>query len=363
MAEDSNTNTSIFQGKDWLSIAKEYAWTIFKFSPLIVVFAIVLGKLMRERKMNSPTVYTANYSFKVNQEASRKQQDIASLFGGANAGGGSNVNFKRLQELILTRQVLARVMFDTISLRKSKPVKADLLINHYLDLFYYVDQTPEKAKKNYYFATDTIDPFNERANHLIRYVHNQIIRNHLILEPSPAGIMNIKVTSSSEDFSYELVHSLYRALNKFYNEEATRQTQIFYEMAKDRASQLLGQLRQAERAYITYANTHSAEARGRNNTLIETQFLSTDLKRATQSYFSALANMESAKVAYDKQRETPSITAVDPPLYPLPKLVPNPFLHMIAGGIVGAGLAFFLIVGGKFFWDLRQNRRLNTSTN
>lgn len=342
---------------DWIAVAKDYGWVVLKYSWVMLLFGVLLGKLLRDHKLDSPTTYIANYSFTINREASQKQQNIASLFGSAGAGE-ENVNFKRLQELVLTRKVLARVLFDSIELRHERPDTSDLLINHYLRIFRYKDQTPEQAKRNYYFDTDSIDPLNRKANGLIRYVHNQIIRTHLSLEPSPAGLMHIKVTSSSEDFSYELAHSLYHSLSDYYSEEAARQKQRFYEMAEKRAAELQGKLNDAERRYITYVNTNGAEASGRNNTLIKTQYLSTELKKATQSYFAAVSNSEAAKVAYEEQVQTPSIIEVDPPLYPLPSIVPKPLLYMIAGGIVGVGLGFFLIIGVKFVLDFRRKKRL-----
>jgi hypothetical protein len=342
-----------------LAIVKDYSIEVLKFSWLIAICAFLLGSYMRNRKLESPTTYTAPYSFTVNKIATEKQQNIASLFGGS--GGGlaeGNVNFKRLRELVLTRQIMSRVLFDSVAMRQKDTIVEDLLINHYLNLFYYKE--PEEGatpKERFYFKTDSIDPHARRANYLLKYVHNLIVRNHLTIEASPGGMMHMKVVSTSEDFSYELVHAIYRALDRFYSQESLEQKRRFLEMAKDRAKQLKQQLNNAEAAYITYVNTHAAEASGRNNTLIETQFLSTDLKRATQSYFKAVASRDAAQVAYDEQAETPAISALDPPLYPLPKVTPSPFLHMVAGGLLGAFLAFLLVVGQKFVRDYLRNKK------
>jgi hypothetical protein len=249
-------------------------------------------------------------------------------------------------------------LFDSISLKHQEPVVKDLVINHYLNLYYYKKPAEgEDTSKRFYFETDSIDPYNRRANHLLKYVHGAIVGNHFTIEPSPGGIMNLRVVSTSEDFSYELVHALYRALNEFHSQESLAQKERFLQMAEERVKQLRSQLSSAEASYITYVNTHTAEAAGRNNTLIETQFLSTDLKRATQSYFKAVASKDAAQVAYEEQLETPSITAVDPPLYPLPKVTPSPFLHMVAGAFLGAFLAFLLVVGQKFGRDFWRNRK------
>ena len=222
-------------------------------------------------------------------------------------------------------------------------------MNHYLRLFYYKGGDP---KNYYYFETDSIDPYDKKANSLLLYTHAAIARNHLIIEPTSGNIMHLKAISTSEDFSYELVTALYSELNAYYKEEAVEKSRRFYEMAQERTNQLRGKLSAAEEKYIKYVNTHGAEAGGRNNTLIKTQFLATDLKNATESYFLALSSREGAWVAYEGQKQTPSMSIIDAPLYPLTVVRPDPFLHMIAGGIVGAGLIFIIIVGRKFFRDL-----------
>lgn len=338
-----------------LQMAKEYAIEVLKYSWLIVIFAVLFGKYMRDRKLSSPTTYTANLSFTINKVATENQQNIASLFGRSSSPEAS-VNFKRLQEIVVTRKVILRVLFHRINLKHEEGTQEDFLINHYLKKFYYQEKTEEEASKDFYFESDSIDPYNRRANYLLMYVHNAIVRNHLILESTPAGIMHLKVISISEDFSYELINALYQELDRYYSEQALEQKERFYEMAQKRMEQLRGKLNIAEADYIEYVNTHGAEAGGRNNTLIETQFLSTDLKKATQSYFAAVANKEAAWVAYESQKQTPSMSIIDPPLYPLTKAVPSPFLHMIVGAILGGGFAFLLIIGRKFIRDFMQTQ-------
>lgn len=340
-----------------LKIAKDYAVEVLKYSWLIAIFAVLMGKYMRDRKLATPVTYTANCSFTVNKVATQNQQNIASIFG-ATGGVENNVNIKRLQEIIVTRKIISRVLFHEIELKNEENTERDYLINHYLRKFYYKESAKNEANKdNFYFDVDTIDPYDRRANYLLMYVHNLIVRDHLILEPSSGGIMLLKVVSTSEDFSYELIMALYQELDRYYSEEALEQKEHFYEMAENRADQLRAKLNSAEAAYINHANTNTAEADGRNNTLIKTQFLSTDLKQATQSYFAALSNKEAAWVSYESQKQTPSMSILDQPLYPLAKATPNPFLHMLVGAVLGGGLAFLLIVGRKFVRDFLKQQK------
>jgi hypothetical protein len=346
---------------DLLKIAKEYGIEVIKYSWLIIIIAILLGKYMRDRKLSTPTTYTANCSFTINEIATRNQQNIASIFGGAGSAE-NNLSFKRLQEIMVTRKIISRVLFHEITLRHEENSKKDFLINHYLKKFYYKKDPEDPTNKDdFYFKKDTIDPYDEKGNYLLMYVHNMLVRSHLIIEPSSGGIMLLKVVSTSEDFSYEVIMALYDELDLYYSQQALEQKEHLYEMAKRRTEQLRGKLNSAEAAYIRHANTNTAESSGRNNSLIKTQFLSTDLKKATESYFAALANKEAAWVSYESQKETPSISILDQPLYPLSKAVPSPFLHMVLGAILGGGFAFLLVIGRKFAKDfLREQKKTKT---
>ena len=331
--------------KELLGIAKEYFIEVLKYSWLIAIGAILLGTYMRNRKLSAPTTYTADFSFAVNEKATQSQQNIASIFGNI-AASDAEINIPKLERLLKTRKVISNVLFHRISLANEEHKKDDFIINHYLRNFYY----NETSKDPFYFGTDSINPYDRRANSLLKYVHNVIVTNHIIFDPEPF-VVHLKVTSTSEDFSYELVMALYEELNKYFSAEALDQKERFFKMAEDRTDQLRGKLDAAEKRYIDYVNTHTLESDGRQNTRIKIQYLSTELKRATTAYFNALSSMEAAWVSLKEQEQAPSMIMIDPPLYPLTRNVPNPFLRMILGGIIGGGLIFIGVVGRKFMRD------------
>jgi hypothetical protein len=346
--KQDTTKEETFSFKDTLVIIKGYFIEVLKHSWLILILALLLGKFLHDRKMSSPTTYTAVFSFALNEVVSENKQSIASLFGAGGAGGGeSTVSFKKLKELITTRKIFLKLLFHELTMKHDSLDQKDYLINHYLRLFYY----KRDANNPFYFETDSIDPYDKKSNHLLKYVHNSIVRNHLIIDPVLGSIMNLKVRSVSEDFSYELITALYKELNLYYDEKSREKQYRFYLMAEDRTNQLRGKLSEAEINYINYVNQNGAEAGGRNNILIKTQFLATELKKATESYFLALSSREAAWVTYEGQKNTASMSVIDPPLYPLVKAVPNPFLHLIAGLIIGGGFGFFLIIIRKFLRD------------
>jgi hypothetical protein len=351
---NQNENDSIlvskkFDLRKYIGLIIDYLIEVLKYSWLIFIAAFIFGKFMRDRKLDDPTIYTGDFSFKFNELNTEKQQNISSLFGfnqSISSASESNSNLSKLKEIIFTRKIFTNVLFHRIDFKSDSILTNDFIINHYLRNFYY--HTDSDA--NYFFTTDSTNPYDRKANYLLKYVHNSIVRNHLILDPV-GSLIHIKAKSSSENFSYELVGALFQELEKYYNNSAIDKKRRFYEMSQKRTNELRGQLSFAEENYINYVNSNSAEAGGRNNSLIKTQKLSTELRKATESYFSALSTTDAAEVDYKSQLQTTTFTIIDPPLFPLSVHRPNPYLHMVLGAVLGGGFIFVLVIGRKIFKD------------
>ena len=63
MTETNEKEVSNFSIKEILKIAKEYLIEVLKYSWLIAIGAVLLGKVMYDRKMTTPTTYAADFSF------------------------------------------------------------------------------------------------------------------------------------------------------------------------------------------------------------------------------------------------------------------------------------------------------------
>lgn len=356
LVQESEANP--FTLKQLMPTIKDYGIFVLKFSWLLVMAGCFLGWYMRNKKMDTPTTYTANLSFKMDESVGAAQQGIASLFGGAVAEGESSLmSLKSLKEIIKTRQVVQKTLFDKKNMRYHKGGE-DYLINHYLRLFFY----KEGAQNPYYFTTDSIDPYNRKANKLIMYVHRVISNNFITVDITPANIVNMRCNSQNEDFSFELLTSMYNQLDSFYSDDKIQRKEAFYDMAVKRKGDLWRKLRAAESDYIIHVNTNGAEAPGRYNTAIKTQYLSTDLRSATEAYFMALRNEEAAWVVLEKQRQNRALQMIDQPLYPLRAEVPNPFLHMVIGFVAGFVLSLLAVLGLKFVLNYFNNQSRETTT-
>ncbi len=344
--EEGTEKESKMSKEEIIELVKIYGIEVLKYSWLMIIAGVLLGWQLRQRKLKSPTTFTAQASFKMDENSSVAQQNIASLFGAAVGGGGesSKMTLKSLKEIIKTRLIIHKTMFRKATLKYNGEHKEDFLINHYLRKFFYKEEKPD----NYYFKDSHIDPFDRKANRYIKSVHSAIANDYIRVDITPTGTIHLKSFSQNEDFSYELTMALYHQLDSFYRENKIKKKQAFYEMTVLRTSDLRDNLQRAEESYISHMNKNSAEAHGVYNTTIRTQYLSTDLRSATETYFGALRSQEAAWMAYQKQKQSAMLQMIDQPLYPLDADKPNPFVHMVLGFILGFGSVFALVLGVKY---------------
>ena len=163
--------------------------------------------------------------------------------------------------------------------------------------------------------------------------------------------MNVKTTSTNEQFTFILNQFVIEVLQEYYNFEAIYKKEKYFELTKERNEELMQKLQIAENNYINYVNSNSAEAAGRNNSLIKTQKLSTELKKATESYFYSLSILDAATESYESQKNFNSFTIIDQPIFPLYRKVSNPLLHGIIGFVLGLIFSVVLIIIRKFYLD------------
>ena len=124
--------------RDLLAIAKDYLMEVLKYSWLIVIVALLFGKYMHYRKSSTPTLYTADFSFKFNEIINEKHHSISSLFDQGTQLNYSNdylSDLKELQQIIVTRKIFLKVLFHRTILKNDNPGVSDFIVNHYLRTF------------------------------------------------------------------------------------------------------------------------------------------------------------------------------------------------------------------------------------
>jgi hypothetical protein len=361
-ADNKTVSTDII-----IKFVKSYLWELIKFSWLIAILAILLGYYMYQSKKKIPAQYAAFLSFTINEGSGADQSFMQQVLGGGlgfgildselgiGKGGGG---MAMLQELIKTRKTLELVLFEKVRIPdKNGTEKEDYFIHHYVDLCGYRDKW--KKEKNgladIYFTDDSTHAFNRAQNSLLGFVHGNIVRFDLTDNVSKAGILTLKFKTPNEQLSYNFLRKFYDNLNTYYTTKSIEKQQRIYKAAIDRRDSLEKAMDRAEKEYINYLNTHNLAAMGQHAEQIEIQYLGRKLSGEMEAYFMAIRNVETAKIALEQQ--TPLLQAIDKPMYPLGKEVPNAFIALIMGLAIGGFLGVFMVLGRKAYIDFIVNKQ------
>lgn len=368
---EQHSSSSSFSAEDIFHLVKSYVWELIKYSWVIAILALAMGYYMRQSKAETPTRYTALLNFSINESSGADQGFMQQVLGSgmlgigsldADLGLGSTGGMPMLQELIKTRKTLELVLFKKVSIaNKNGEIKEDYFIHHYLDFFGY----REKWKKansplaNVYFKHNSIETFTRDENTLLLLVHNKIIKNNLSDAVSKANILTLKFQSPNEVYSYTFLRTFYDELNTYYTQKSIEKQRRIFEAAKERRDSLEKQMNEAEKGYIAYLNSHNLAAMGQHAEEIEIQYLGRKLSGEMEAYFMAIRNVEAAKIALEQQ--TPLLQAIDKPIYPLSKDVPDLFMALVMGLAIGTFLGVALVVGRKALRDfLKANKDKTT---
>lgn len=360
---DNKVSTDII-----IKIIKSYIWELFKYSWLIFILAILLGYYMYQSKKKIPAQYAAFLSFTINEGSGADQSFMQQVLGGnlgfgmldsdLGIGKGSGSGMAMLQELIKTRKTLELVLFEKVNIPDKNGIdKEDYFIHHYVELCGYRDKWKKEENElaNIFFKDNNTDYFNRAQNSLLGFVHGNIVRFDLTENVSKAGILTLKFKTSNEQLSYNFLRKFYENLNTYYTTKSIEKQQRIYKAAMNRRDSLEKAMDRAEKDYINYLNTHNLAAMGQHAEQIRIQYMGRKLSGEMEAYFMAIRNVETAKIALEQQ--TPLLQAIDKPMYPLGREIPNAFLALIMGLALGGFLGVFMVLGRKAYIDFIVNKQ------
>ena len=336
---------------------------MLKFSPVIVGLGVALGYYMYQNKKKEPATYTAALTFMLNDDKGM-QSNLGSVLG-LNLGSVSSksgfMSLDKINELLLTRQIMQRALFQKVVMnsRKDDKPRLDFIINHYLDYFTYPSYDP----KNFYFTTDSFKIFNRQENTTLLSVYRQVTGGQLSKFISPGGIFNMGYTSVNEEFTYEFLYALYRNLEDYYSSTSRAKQDTLYKAAIERKAVLRARVEAAEKAYVGFKNRNGAESVGQYYTQIQQQFLARELQMEMESYFASVRAEEAAQVALEQQRFATIFQLIDPPIYPLMQQRVNASMHFVIGFALAAFLSTLVVVGQKFAREFLKKRKLAETPN
>jgi len=280
-----------------------------------------------------------------NEEKNSTYSPLMQIMGQFGISGSSQaIKAEKIIELLYSRLIIVQTLnkVDTVD------NKADLLINHYANVFdinqWYMD---ESDLKNVQFNNKNYQDYSWAENKISQDVYKEIIEHHLEAGTSENGIIEINFTSKSEDFSKVFLDHLYETLSQFYISKTNERQRETYDIVQHYYDSLQLELRQAEFDYATLKDKKILTVKSKGT--LELMRALQKVETLNVAYTEALKNLEVSK--FNLINQTPILQLIDQPVYPLNENKPRIFLIAFVVLALTLFFATLIIIVNKIIKD------------
>lgn len=321
----------------------------------ILLINILFISLMLYSTLKQPVLYPANITFMLDEDDKGGLGGLGGLaasfgFGGMKKG---EFNLEKMLALAKSRNIIQQALFAKVNFQG----KEDYYANHIIEKYSLHEEwkDSEILKDFTFFSHDSTSLFNRKENNALKFIHQLVIGSES-QEPllsskinEDTGIVNMKISTTSEDLSIGLVNIIYEKLSTFYINKSVEQQQHSFNLTKFKTDSLYSALNSAQYRFFKVQDS--------NRNLSLKQYKAEELKLQTKvqilsiAYGKALENLEIAD--FSLRSQTPFIQSIDLPIAPLTssKNLMTYIKNIILGGFLGSFLAISFIIGRKIFKD------------
>ncbi|HLU86202.1 MAG TPA: Wzz/FepE/Etk N-terminal domain-containing protein, partial [Taishania sp.] len=328
--------------KDLVFQIKEICnYLVFKWKIILAVVLVgaILGLLI---SLRSKTSYTASLTFIVEEEskAGGGLAGLAMSFGFGTAGGGSLFASSNLVELLKTRTMVEEALLSPV---REKEYSSKTYAELYIDTYELREDWNEDPKlKNIRFEVgEDRSKYSREKDSILGTIYTNLIKKSELIVPEPNSknsLLLIKVNSESEVFSKNFPLELMDVASEYYLKSKTEKTQNSVNMLEYQVDSVRSVLFNS----MSGAASASDNVFGLNPAMNVQRVASSKHQAQAQMSMVVLQelvkNLEVAKMKL--LDETPVITVIDKPIYPLERERLGKGKGIILGGFVSG----FLIV-------------------
>ena len=334
----------------------KYFWSRW---PIILAFGLLGGGIGLYKAIVFKPVYTAEYSFVVEDEKSGGlggALGLASQFGIDLGGGGGSGAFSgdNLLELMRSRSIVQKALLKQVSFDN----KTKTLIEHYIDFNEMREGWQKKPELNKMLTFPVnVNPgsFTRQQDSLITAVHQNIIQNFLSVAKidRKLSIIKVEVKSTNENFSKYFAEALVDQVSQFYVETKTMKASQNVRILQHKVDSVRQKLNSAISG-VASSNDMNPNANPSKMILrAPSQQRQVDVQANTAILTQLVTNLEISKVTLSK--ETPLIQVIDQPVFPLKKQRMGKLKSLVIGGILGGILIVSFLFLRRFLLDILRN--------
>ncbi len=365
-----------------INLIKEYILTAFRYWWILLLFALLIGGYNFYKSYNQEEIYTATLTFMLNNGEEGGRSPLTGLMGqiGLPGGMGGSSNFAKMAELMRSRKIILKSLFERVTLEYRNTPKDggevqveevdDFLANHYIEFFGMRDQWIEDENErmiDFSFKHPNIDSFSRIENSIALSIYRRIISfttdgdlegAHLRdnFAESISEIIQLSFKSTSDQYSYEFIYKLFEVLGKYYVEKTVVKQQETLDLVQRRTDSLRQALLNKENQLANYKDSNKGVFKAKS--LVRQSDITRDVSFLSSQYSASARSLESARMSLELK--TPHIIPIDMPVYPVPKYKPNWKEETFIGIVIGVILGFLLIFVWKFITDALEADRRRT---
>lgn len=345
--------------RDLILKLKEYFTEVLRKWWIIALIMIPICGYFLYQHYQTPTTYTANLTFMVNEDEGNSVSSIGSILGQIGVGGTgrrSRYNLDKILQLSKTRNILGKAVFDSCVIGG----KNDFIANQIIS-FYQLDNKWAKNKPEFdgfRFSHRKLNDFEKNENIAFKRIigliagnpnggHEGIVSNSYAEQ---TGIMTLSANTINPSLSVALIQSLYHHLGKFYIENSTEKQKVTYDLVSAKKDSILNALQNAEYALATFreSNRNMIDSRSK----LKESRLSREVLVGTQAYAEAVKNVEFSDFALKNM--TPFIQSIDEPILPIAPVGSSLLITLIKSIIIGGFIGTLFVIFRKIFRDAMQ---------
>lgn len=319
----------------------QYLLSQWKIISVIAVLGASLGLLYA---LNQPTVYKAELSFVLDDDASSAGSspygNLASQFGlnlfGSSGGGGAFVG-DNLLALMQSRFMIEKTLLTTVEVNDQSQTLAELFLT--------VNSKSDKTSEAHFpVGLDRVE-FTRQQDSVLGNLYRTLVNDNLTVgkKDKKVSLLSVIVKSKSEVFSKIFAEQLVKEVSGFYVDTKTKRSARNLAILQFQTDSVRRELNTAISGVASSIDANPNPNPALQTLRVPSQRKQVDAQSNQAMFVELIKNLEAAKVTL--RRETPLFQVIDRPIFPLEKEGFGRLKGIILGGLFTGFLtvSYFLI--------------------
>lgn len=321
---------------------------------IIVVLFLLIGVVLSFRAITTNERYVAELNFLVSEDEGGLGGGLGVILGDIGFGGGGEKNLEKILQIAHSRKIFGLVIFDSVVVEGKTKILANDLLNELVEHHDFIRKPrykfwkKESVLKDFQFYRSDLEDFDRLERTAFIGMYTKLPKVFTSKTDEDTGIMELKITTHSEELSYNLCKKFFEQLSSFYIEKSIEKQKETYNLINKKVDSIRALIRQKE--YIIAGYTDSYRNIWQQKAKVPVSAMQKEVQMMYIMLGEAIKNKEIADFALNNN--TPFIQVIDEPIKPLMSLKPSLWEAIFKSFLVALILGITYIIISKWIRDL-----------